>query len=217
MSLLGLNGLVHRVSEFSEHEAHPPARIEPEPGVIQATINGITVNLRFKNSGNNDVNDIETYLQEKLDVLEFIQMDCNKMEISQLAAPRMTAPKLLETSSLNRSSLRTENSAPFFIGTPTAEELGINLPLHEEVVEDEDPLNESNLQWETSSVLSSRSVTSRSSRRRSLSNSSVSSNSSLRKPAVGMFGRGRMARLANNMSFSRDENSEDSLAPSSWW
>ena len=214
-SHLGLKGIVqHKESQSVQTDAE--AIIDPQS--VQARVNGISVNLRFKNSGNNDINDIETYLQEKLDVLEFIQMDCNKMEISQLAPSRVAAPRLLETSVLNHSTHSGTASAPFFIGTPTAEDLGINLPILEESQDGSDsdhndPLDESQLHWETSSVLSGRSH----SRRRSLSNASFSSNSSSRKPTAGMFARGRMARLVNNTSFSRDENSEDSFTPTTWW
>ena len=216
-------------------------------GLVQANVNGICVNLQFKNSGNNDINDIETYLQEKLDVLEFIQMDCNKMEMSQFPTSRLPrsdkrgAPQLDQSSvsvadwytaekqsihisqgdsfiesvhvPSQRSHLKELADDGFFIGTPTAREQIL--------------LDQSNLDWETSSVLSYSSrrgghkKSSSSSRNRSLSSCSISSvDESRNKPPVapGMFGRGRMARMAANLSGYNDEN-DDVVRPSqtSWW
>ena len=72
-------------------EAREPTPPTAENSDVQCTVNGITINLSFKNSGNNDINDIETYLQEKLDVLEFLQMDCNKIAFAGTSPP--TSPR----------------------------------------------------------------------------------------------------------------------------
>jgi hypothetical protein len=234
--------------------AGQPSQLDPTK--IDAVINGVSVSLNFKNSGNNEVQDIETYLQEKLDVLEFIQMDCNKMDISQFPSQSsriMKAPQVDKTNisvadwyGSNRSVLPVSDSDEFvesvhnpnqrsqlkdlandgfFIGTPTARseiaDSAISL------------LDQSQLEWETSSVLSSHTPRNYrgnrgSSRNRSFSNSSVSSaDESRSKPTgAGMFGRGRLARLTANMSGYNDENSNESLgvshadgvaAASSWW
>jgi hypothetical protein len=224
-----------------------------DPDQINVNVNGQTVALTFKNSGGNDLHDIQTYLQEKLDVLEFIQMDCNKMEITQfpssstarmLKAPRVDKSNLsvadwynTEKQSIHitqcesfvesviapnqRSQLKDLADDGFFIGTPSSGRSQVIEPDQQILLE------QSQLEWETSSVLSSYSTRSSNrkkgnSRNRSFSNSSVSSVEEPRsKPAnVGMFGRGRLARLAVNMSGYNDENISVEMSPrrgSSWW
>ena len=225
--------------------ANPPESSALEPDRITASVNGISVTLQFKNSGGNDVHDIETYLQEKLDVLEFIQMDCNKMEMTQFPASstsRMIRAPQLEKTNLSvadwylsdtnktihlpesesfaesviapsqRSQLKDLADDGFFIGTPSSR-----------AEEPQILVDESHLEWETSSVLSS--YSSRPSKRsqarnRSFSNSSIEDSRS--KPSsMGMFGRGRLARLAVNMSGYSDENISIEGSPrhggSSWW
>jgi hypothetical protein len=228
--------------------------------ILGVNVNGVTVNLHFKNSGNNDINDIETYLQEKLDVLEFIQMDCNKMEMSQLPSSgnsKLYRAPQIEKSSLSvsdwygygnksihisqsdsfvesvhapsyRSHLKELANDGFFIGTPSGDsrsrvDASENPPRN-------DVSDESQLEWETNSILSngrSMNVGRSTSRRRSISNSSVSSVESSRsrtKPSRGMFGRGRLERLAANMSGYSDESvvggldtHTQSIAASGWW
>jgi hypothetical protein len=217
-----------------------------DPFTVQARVNGISVNLSFKNSGNNDINDIEVYLQEKLDVLEFIQMDCNKMEMTQFPSTRSLkamgkeeAPQSDQSSlsvadwytnqastsihisqgdsfiesvhvPIHRSQLKELAEDGFFIGTPTSREQIL--------------LDQSNLDWETSSIISSSSTRRKgrkqsSSRNRSLSSCSVSSveDSRLQKPPPqGMFGRGRMARIAANISGLYDENDQIGSG-NPWW
>ena len=213
-----------------------------DSGKLVANVNGLPVNLHFKNSGNNDINDIETYLQEKLDVLEFIQMDCNKMEMSQLPSSgnsKLYRAPQIEKSSLSvadwyglgnqsihvsqsdsfvesvhapshRSHLKELADDGFFIGTPSAtsrSRIDVSVsPSREELEE------ESHLEWETSSIISdgrSMNLGRSTSRRRSISNSSVSSVDSSRsrtKPPRGMFGRGRLERLVANISGYSDES-----------
>jgi hypothetical protein len=222
--------------------------------VIQGSVNGISMNLHFKNSGNNDINDIETYLQEKLDVLEFIQMDCNKMDVSQLpAASRLyrPPPAQLDKSSysvadwyttdkqsipvsesdsfpesvhVQRSHLKELADDGFFIGTPTGRIRTANLLPPSSP--NSNILDQSELEWETSSVVSPRRGKGRSfSRRRSMSNSSVSSVDSSQggyAPPKGMFMRGRMERLTANISGYSEDSAVQREAPevpftSSWW
>lgn len=228
--------------------------------ILGVNVNGVKVNLHFKNSGNNDINDIETYLQEKLDVLEFIQMDCNKMEMSQL--PSSGNSKLYRAPQIDKSSLSVSDwyghgnesihisqsdsfvesvHAPsyrshlkelandgFFIGTPSGDSRSrvdaSEIPMRNDVSD------ESQLEWETSSVLSngrSMIIGRSTSRRRSISNASVSSVESSRsrtKPSRGMFGRGRLDRLAANISEYSDESvlggldtQTHPIGPSGWW
>jgi hypothetical protein len=219
-----------------------------DPFLIEAKVNGVSVNLHFKNSGNNEISDIEVYLQEKLDVLEFIQMDCNKMEMTQLPPTRLPISTKENTSQLDQSSLsvadwytnQTSTSIHisqgesfiesvhvplqrsqlqelaedgFFIGTPTSREQIL--------------LDQSNLDWETSSIISSASHRRKgrnkpeSSRNRSLSSCSVSSVEDSRvskQPASGMFERGRMARIAANISGFYDENEAGGTGNANpWW
>ena len=193
-------------SPVKDREATPPTA---EASLVQCIVNGVTMNLRFKNSGNNDLNDIETYLQEKLDVLEFLQMDCSKLDKSssgpnspRRAPSKMLAPKLASlpidsrsvtvdddvnmptpmSVSRTRSSSSTKRDPEFFIGTPTSRPMGVNDSAVSSVadsVADDDV----DVASESSQLnWETGSVASRgSSRRRNRSTSSVSSSASSRR------------------------------------
>ena len=204
---------------------------------IVCNVNGVTIYLHFKNSGNNDASEIGTYLQEKLDILEFIQMDCSRMETS-IVFPAVKASDPAPTVSLSRrvssgdpledsersfiaADMRRLRRTGYFIGTPSAAQdfSSLSRGSENEAVAQDDAL-----QWETDSMMGTPS----SSKRRSTSVSSVSSVESARswkRPSRGVFGRSRMSRLLADLNRSdvlSDKESNSSSSPreagfSSWW
>lgn len=90
----GMSLLAGLDQDESSNQKSMPSRESTPPTAensdVQCRVNGISISLHFKNSGNNDINDIETYLQEKLDVLEFLQLDLNKG--SPQISPRASVP-----------------------------------------------------------------------------------------------------------------------------
>jgi hypothetical protein len=191
--------------------------------------------------------EIGTYLQEKLDVLEFLQMDCSRMETSIVfptsrvdggpsdPAPTLSVSRRGSTVSSSEASVgrlygsgdtRRLERRGFFIGTPSARDLSLSvssMPSQGDVENkggrDDHQEESSHLMWETESMASP------SSKRRSCSVSSVSSVESVKnwKRPDGMFGRSRMTRLLADLNRS-DMLSDTSeiLSPSrrrqvSWW
>lgn len=212
-----------------------------DESTIACNVNGETVFLHFRNSGNNGAMEIATYLQEKLDVLEFLQMDCSRMETSIVfptsrvnGGPSDPAPTLSVSrrgSSVNSSEASMEGlfgssdtrrleRRGFFIGTPSARDLSLSvssMPSQGDVVKnkggrDDHQEESSNLMWETESMASP------SSKRRSCSVSSVSSVESVKswKRPDGMFGRSRMTRLLADLNRSDmlSDTGSDILSPS---
>lgn len=213
-----------------------------DESTIVCNVNGETVFLHFRNSGNNGAMEIGTYLQEKLDVLEFLQMDCSRMETSIVfptskvnGGPSDPAPTLCRGNSEMSSEAsmvglhglgetRRLGRRGFFIGTPSARDLSSSvlssLPSQGDGGRN-DQEESSNLMWETGSMASPSS-----SKRRSCSVSSVSSVESVKswKRPDGMFGRSRMTRLLADLNRSDmlSDTSEIMFSPKrkqqlSWW
>jgi len=190
---------------------------------IPCTLNNEQIQLRFNNSGQNDLSDLQTYLQEKLDVLEFIQQDHTRKPASRppqaSGSSRIYIPSNLRPQSSNNDPSMSvgdwlkESEAPsfisntsvstagFFIGTPVPSVCGSDdAPIIEAAL-----LNDSEIRWETDSMMSSPS----SSHRRGSSRSRVRSTSSNASSRNGFFGnhasRNRASRLAS--SYAADEAS----------
>ena len=164
--------------------------------------NEYDLSLEFMNRGNNSAHDIQTYLQEKLDVLDFLQQDHTstsrreKLETSRLHLPRRTQEQPTSVSDwLNDTASST--SAPtggFFIGTPVPSGAAVDedRTIHEV---DAALLNDSEIRWETDSMISSASSPMRRARDRS---GSLFSH---------YRGRDRVSRLAaNSLDFADDES-----------
>jgi hypothetical protein len=163
--------------------------------------------LEFSNRGNNSALDIQTYLQEKLDVLDFLQQDHSstsrreKHETSRLHLPRRR-PSQGQTVSvsdwLNDTAASTTSvpSGGFFIGTPAPSVAAVDdddRQIHEVEAA---LLNDSEIRWETDSMISSASSPMRRGRDRS---GSLFSH---------YRGRDRVSRLAANSLDFGDEDSE---------
>ena len=169
--------------------------------------NEYDLSLEFMNRGNNSAMDIQTYLQEKLDVLDFLQQDHSstsrreKLETSRLHLPMRTQEQPTSVSDwLNdtASSASVPPTGGFFIGTPSPSVAGIDSD--DRTIQEVDAalLDDSDIRWETDSMISSASSPMRRARDRS---------------GGSLFrhyrGRDRVSRLAaNSLDFADEENSE---------
>lgn len=170
--------------------------------------NEFDLSLEFMNRGNNSAHDIQTYLQEKLDVLDFLQQDDHaasrkeKIETSRLHLPRRAQEQPSSVSDWLNDTAGPSISAPtggFFIGTPVPSVMSVDddSSVHEV---DAALLNDSDVRWETDSMMSSASSTIRRGRERSLSLFSQ------------YRGRDRVSRLAANyLEFGETDESENSF------
>ena len=167
--------------------------------------NEYDLTLEFSNRGNNSALDIQTYLQEKLDVLDFLQQDHSstsrreKLETSRLHLPgrRPSQEQTVSVSDWLNDTAASTTSVPsggFFIGTPAPSVAAVDdddRQIHEV---DAALLNDSEIRWETDSMISSAS----SRRGRDRSGSLFSH----------YRGRDRVSRLAANSLDFGDEDSE---------
>jgi len=177
----------------------------PQTRRVACTLNKeFDLSLEFMNRGNNSAHDIQTYLQEKLDVLDFLQQDDttsrmkDKVETSRLHLPRRAQEQPSSVSDwLNDTGSGPSSSVPsggFFIGTPAPSVVSVDDD--SSVLEvDAALLNDSDVRWETDSMISS--ASSRRGRDRS----------------VSLFshyrGRDRVSRLAaNSLDFGETDDGE---------
>ena len=168
--------------------------------------NEFNVTLEFMNRGNNSAHDIETYLQEKLDVLDFLQQDHSAgrretRDSSRLHLPPRPQEQPTSVSDwLNDTSSTTSAvSGGFFIGTPAP---SVVAPDEDRSIHDVDAalLNDSQVRWETDSMISSASSPMRRTRDRSISLFSH------------YRGRDRVSRLAaNSLDFGDPNDSGDDI------
>ena len=148
------------------------------PTSVQCQVGDVILQLRFSNSNQNSLSDIGTYLQEKLNVLEFLQADGQRAGQGSGQRKSLVASKPAvvsgRDSALSVGDWYEPTSAPeppssgFFIGTP-------NLPPASPPLDIDEA---EQVRWETGSGASSRSnrrVHTSSCRVRSSSASSVGS------------------------------------------
>jgi hypothetical protein len=193
---------------------------------IACKLNKFDISLKFSNSGQNDMEDIQTYLQEKLDVLEFIQQDHTRRTSVDLQKSKIRLPSVANRSAIAESTLSVgdwlneditnqaslDKTAPtisggFFIGTPAPS--ACNSPEDRDTsLVDAAILNDSDIRWETDSMISSASFSPASRRHRGSSRSRIRSTSSTASRYSNAFmtnGRSRASRLAS--SYAMDDTS----------